>query len=120
MRKLLLASGELGMTTLELANALGVSGYKRYNLATLLKAMPDAYIYDWNEVPHIEAIWRVVAVPADCPRPTPRRLKPKQKQLIISLVENGSMTDKQIASEVGCSTLVVREVYKAHLEAKHA
>lgn len=68
-----LLSIEDGATTSELSQALGV--HRDSIWRSLKNSMPDAYIDRWNRVPRgrgrskYEAVWDVVRVPPDCPKP---------------------------------------------------
>ena len=64
---------EDGASATEIAEATG--GDRSAVLRALKQSMPDAYIDRWNRVPHgvgrskYEAVWDVVRVPPNCPRP---------------------------------------------------
>lgn len=58
-----------GMTALDLSKQIGVGAN---SISVSLKAMPDAYIDRWikkNRGPYA-AVWCVVDVPENCPKPT--------------------------------------------------
>ena len=57
-----------GLTVSELSKRVGYSDSK--SALTALKSMPDTYIDRWNtDKQRWSAVWCVVDVPPDCPRP---------------------------------------------------
>lgn len=58
-----------GMTSFELSKQIGVGPS---SIAMSLKAMPDAYVDRWVKKSRgpFAAVWCVVEVPEDCPKPT--------------------------------------------------
>lgn len=73
IRKLLLATPD-GMTAPEIAEALGINNKE---ISQTMHAMPDSYIDRWQPPARGKrgrsaAVWCVVVVPEDCPKPEPR------------------------------------------------
>ena len=72
LRKLL--QGHEGMTTRQLSKHVG-SGMQ--DITRSLKAMPDAYVDRWTgpERGQWAAVWCVVEVPEDCPKPNEKNME---------------------------------------------
>ena len=64
-----------GATVAEICEFFGIVGKSKGNVSTTLHLMPDAFIDRWNNKGRLEAIWCLVEVPEDCPRPESYRSK---------------------------------------------
>jgi predicted DNA-binding transcriptional regulator AlpA len=70
-----LKQSEDGLSTKEMAEMTGISQNALYRV---LDAMPDTYIDRWtfpHGIGHPTAIWCVVDVPENCPKPSRRKVK---------------------------------------------
>lgn len=71
--RVLLTKEEDGLTANYIAEELNANSK---SIARALERMPDAYIDRWTEAgyrsPH-QAVWCVVAVPPNCPKPTRKK-----------------------------------------------
>lgn len=69
-----------GLTTTALSDMIGS---ERSNVAKYLQSMPDAYIDRWEKAQRgaYKAVWCIVEVPDDCPRPTKKVVAVRQGRL---------------------------------------
>lgn len=97
LRALLRATPD-GLTVPQIMERLNASDDKPIRLA--LRAMPDTYIDRWvrRGAPYA-AVWCVVEVPEDCPRPEPGYRTEEEKELARALKEERAVRKAEAKRE---------------------